>query len=44
MFNKIFSAIFSRDTRAFLKTQKSRLSKFLKFEFTPVNEHFNNFV
>ncbi len=27
-----------------LKTQKSRLSKLLKFEFTPVNECFNNFV
>ncbi len=30
--------------RALLKTQKSRLSKFLKFEFTTVNEYFNNFV
>ncbi len=27
--------------RALLRTQKSRLSKFLKFEFTPVNEYFN---
>ncbi len=28
---------------ALLKTQKSRLSKLLQFEFTPVNEYFNNF-